>query len=43
MPDEHVALALVKLHTLPQVPQLLASEAVARHTPEQLVCPVGHV
>lgn len=30
------------LHVLPQVPQLSLSDDVSVHTPEQLVCPLGH-
>jgi hypothetical protein len=43
VPLVQVALALAKLHTRPQAPQLFTSEAVARQTPEQLVCPAGQV
>src|SRR5216683_2443614 len=30
-------------HTVPQLPQLLASDDVLTHIPAQVVCPPGHV
>ena len=42
VPAAHVALALVNAHTRAHTPQLFTSVCVARQTPEQLVCPVGH-
>lgn len=43
LPALHAAPVLERaVHMVPHVPQLLGSVVVARHTPEQLVCPGGH-